>query len=108
MVDLNSEKYNNIVDFSTRLDDHLARAAPLSDRDTVADRSVFARGAYAGFGLGPRSEKGPTLFDFRLHALNGRDKQIMQIFGFSVVMTGLLIGVAFALTTAMVQISKLF
>lgn len=108
MVDFNGEKQDNIVDFSARLDGHLALKTRLSDHDAPVDRSPFGRPAYDYIDSGSGSAKAAPLFDFRLHALSGRDKQILQIFGFSMIMACLLMGIAFGLTTAMVQISKLF
>lgn len=103
MVDFEAEKYENIVDFSARLDDRLAQAPPLL-RDASADRTAFGGRPYDRFEARSRSDRAPTLFDFRPHVLSGRDKRILQVFGFSMTLAGLLMGIAFGLTTATVQV----
>lgn len=108
MVDFNREKYDNIVDFPMKLDDPLARTARLSDLESTADRNPFKRPAYHDIDRISRSAKASPLFDFQFHALSGRDKLVLQILGFSMIMTCLLMGIAFGLTTAMVQVFKLF
>jgi len=104
MVDFSDRKNDNIVDFSARLDDRMAKTIGLSDED----RSPFTRPAYEYITDDTKRGRAWALMGFRQQSLGHEDKVILQIIGMSIMITGLIMGLAFGVGTAIVGLSRIF
>lgn len=104
MVDFGNGKHDNIVDFSARLDEHLARATRLSGDD----RSPFEQPAYGYISHEQGSVQASRFLDFRLPVLSGEDKVFLKIVGISITITALIMGTAICASMAVAKIFPLF
>ena len=82
MVDSDGSVLDNIVDFPSRMDKRLARAA-IPDIEMPTARSLI-------------SARSGVAIDFRLPSLRGENEKILLIIGFSLIMAIVLTGTAFA------------